>query len=144
MKIDKGLLPDSHLLLVLAVTEVVCIKENVSSGMLLIVFTLQVTPEGRAPLLGVQPRPLKSLPNKDAPTGHWEYDFSCIPYLNTPEGPAFVRQPLEAERQWVGDSSPPRDERPVEEPPRQRSEDLWSAPPEWRNTFLGMSPRVER
>ena len=30
------------------------------------------------------------------------------------------------------------------EPPRQRSEDLWSAPPEWRNMFSGMSPRLER
>ena len=31
------------------------------------------------------------LPNRDAPTGHWEYDFSLIPYSNTPEGPAFIR-----------------------------------------------------
>ena len=38
-----------------------------------------------------------ALPNKDAPTGHLEYDFSHIPYSNTPEGPAFIRQPLEGE-----------------------------------------------
>ena len=38
------------------------------------------------------------LPNKDAPTGHWEYDFSRIPYSQTPEGLAFIRQPMEDER----------------------------------------------
>ena len=37
------------------------------------------------------------LPNRDTPTGHWEYDFSCIPYSQTPEGPASIRQPMENE-----------------------------------------------
>ena len=58
-----------------------------------------------------------ALPNRDAPTGHWEYDFSQILYSDTPEGPAFTRHPLEGEHQWVGNSSPPRDERPVMEHP---------------------------
>ena len=31
------------------------------------------------------------LPNRDAPTCHWEYDFSHIPYSQTPEGSAFIR-----------------------------------------------------
>ena len=84
------------------------------------------------------------LPQRDAPTGHWEYDFFRIPYSNTPEGPAFIRQPMEDERQWVGVSSPPRDVALVVEPPTQRSEDLWSTPPEWRNIFSGMSPMSSR
>ena len=85
-----------------------------------------------------------ALPSRDAPTGHWEYDFSQIPYLNTPEGPVFIRHPTEGECQWIGESSPPRDERPVVEPPTQRSEDLWSPPPEQRNTFSWPYPRQER
>ena len=36
-----------------------------------------------------------ALPNRDAPTGHWEYNFSQIPYSDTPEGPTFTRHPLE-------------------------------------------------
>ena len=35
----------------------------------------------------------RSLPNQNASTGHWEYDFSRIPWSDTPEGPAFIRQP---------------------------------------------------
>ena len=39
-----------------------------------------------------------ALPNRDAPTGHWEYDFSQIPYSSTPEGPVFIRHPMEGEQ----------------------------------------------
>ena len=95
MGIDKVLIPGDCLLPVLAVIEVVCTIENMNSGMLLMVFTLLVTPEAKALLSGVLPRPLKEdwqpLPNRDTHTGHWEYDFSCIPYSETPKGPAFVR-----------------------------------------------------
>ena len=84
------------------------------------------------------------LPNRNAPTGHWEYDFSHIPYSETPEGPAFIRQPMDDEHWWVGDGSPPRDEQLVVEPPKQRSDDLWSAPFVRFNPFSGMSPRLER
>ena len=54
---------------------------------------------------------------------------------------------MENEHQWVGDGSPPRDEQPVVEPPKQRSDDLWSVPPalgERFNPFASMSPRLER
>ena len=66
------------------------------------------------------------LSNRDAPTGHWEYDFSHIPYSHIPEGPAFIRQPLENEHQWIGDSSLSRHERP---------DQLWSLPDKGLKTF---------
>ena len=56
MGIDRILIPEDHLLPVLAVIEVVCTKENMNSGMLLMVFTLLVTPEEKALLLGALPR----------------------------------------------------------------------------------------
>ena len=63
IEIDKVLIPGNHLLLVLAVIEVVCIKTNDNSGMLLMVFTLLVTPEEKALLQGVLPRPLRKIGN---------------------------------------------------------------------------------
>ena len=33
----------------------------------------------------------RPLPNKETNVGHWEYDFSQIPYSDTPTGPAFLR-----------------------------------------------------
>ena len=50
---------------------------------------------------------------------------------------------MENEHQWIGDSSPPRDEAPVVEPPT-RSEALWSPPTQQRSTFSWPSPRQER
>ena len=61
MEIDRILIPEDHLLPVLAVIEVVCTKENKSSGMLLMVFTLLVMPEERALLLGAQPKLLMKI-----------------------------------------------------------------------------------
>ena len=51
---------------------------------------------------------------------------------------------MENECQWVGDGSPPRDEQPVVEPPKQRSDDLWNTSHMRFNPFTSMSPRLER
>ena len=64
------------------------------------------------------------LPNKDTAISHWEFDFFCILFADTPEGPAFLRQLLNTKCQWVVPDIPRRSLWPPDHT-CQTSDEFW-------------------